>query len=1042
MGMSVSGGTQNAIDIVNIAPTSRTVSVMGADFSANVDGIQLSNANASTAVVLTLTAKQVLALGHNANTNLANLDAVIATTMDKALLVLRNEANKTVEFAGFRDTDRDIVRTINGNEVSLSLYENDAGGTPGTAYALVQDVSGAMDTIIPTLTVGIVTGDTYSGEADAAVSGNAASLDLVNVDSGAGPNDDVTLEGADLTNVDGIHLGNDADDDVILSISVEEVVALSHTAHADLADLHTEIDASADKALLILRDNVRQEVHLLDGFVRLETGTPVTRHIDGDKVVLDVYTNESYTDDTSMTVPAGRAYVLVQRIGGTSASIIDAILPSPTNVGSYGLGSFVAATTSVNPATDVLESWFVTDGDYILSGIDSGVEILKLSGSVSLTIDARSIVALGSPANAKVSALHSDISNTDKALILLQNSAGSRVSLIGFRNTNSIVRVLIGSEVVSLNIYENAAYTDDGGMTVDAGTAYVLVQTNAMEVETIADLTVVADSTNAYAGGTSFAPTGGTTPSADAIDLVKITNAAVTVSNPSATNLNNVNGFDYRGNQSRVMELTFPIAQLEHSDWDTPSALRDLRPEFAGRNVVLILRDTLAQELKVQGATDPRDTGQDVKARLGNALITLSIYAENADIGSADNGGYILLQDVELKSLAITFLDVTYTASNDVTGEMGDRIDIVKVTSAQTVAAADIENVDGFNLSPATGIIAVNIPSAVAENTTSPAHTIPMGLQGLHPEIASTERVMLVLRDSTNESVSGVVATTEKVRVRLGKSLVSTFIIYAENSQIDHSTNTGFVLVLDISMDTDGDGTPDIDDVDDDNDGLMEIHYVDVLDHVRHNLEGTSYKSSAAATAITIGAPTSMTTNCSTPSGGVYLCGYELSRDLDFTEATSYKSYAVTSAWFYSSTNAGFPGLGATTGTTGGFNAIFEGNGHSINNFYMRNTGSTGQNLGLFRLTGSNAQIRNLGFSFRGGYGIYGGSGADFMGLLVGRNYGSIMACHFTYTTGELNIHGRVGNDTLGGLVGYNASGATIVMSYMLGRYSLQGGRG
>ena len=76
--------------------------------------------------------------------------------------------------------------------------------------------------------------------------------------------------------------------------------------------------------------------------------------------------------------------------------------------------------------------------------------------------------------------------------------------------------------------------------------------------------------------------------------------------------------------------------------------------------------------------------------------------------------------------------------------------------------------------------------------------------------------------------------------------------------------------------DIDNDGILNLFDVDDDNDGLIEINTLDELDNIRHNLAGTSYKTSAADPGNMNGAP----------AGG--LNGYELARDLDFNDPTSY----------------------------------------------------------------------------------------------------------------------------------------------------------
>ena len=125
-----------------------------------------------------------------------------------------------------------------------------------------------------------------------------------------------------------------------------------------------------------------------------------------------------------------------------------------------------------------------------------------------------------------------------------------------------------------------------------------------------------------------------------------------------------------------------------------------------------------------------------------------------------------------------------------------------------------------------------------------------------------------------------------------------------------------------------------------------------------------------------------------------------------------------------SAVNAGFPGIGAASGNTGGFNAIFEGNGNTIANFYSRNTAGTAY-TGLFRSTDSNAQIRSLGVTNGN---VYGGIGAsDQVGVLVGVNRGTIIA-----SSASGSADGGAGNtDGVGGLVGNNAG--TIIASYAIG---------
>ena len=222
--------------------------------------------------------------------------------------------------------------------------------------------------------------------------------------------------------------------------------------------------------------------------------------------------------------------------------------------------------------------------------------------------------------------------------------------------------------------------------------------------------------------------------------------------------------------------------------------------------------------------------------------------------------------------------------------------------------------------------------------------------------------------------------------------------------------------------DDDGDGTDDVTDVDDDNDGLIEVHNLDMFDHIQHNLDGTSYKDSGSAADNWTGAPTATTADCTTDvdGDGFFLCGYELTTDLDFAEGASYAGGSVNTDWRPDdedtsvATNAGFTG-------PNNFAGIFEGNGYKISNLYSRGSGSKG----LFKITISTSSIRNLEVVDAH---LYGGVGDDLIGGLVGWNQGSISASSATGGT----VNGGDGIDEVGGLVGYNDKG-DIVASYATG---------
>ena len=211
-------------------------------------------------------------------------------------------------------------------------------------------------------------------------------------------------------------------------------------------------------------------------------------------------------------------------------------------------------------------------------------------------------------------------------------------------------------------------------------------------------------------------------------------------------------------------------------------------------------------------------------------------------------------------------------------------------------------------------------------------------------------------------------------------------------------------------------------DIDEDDNGLIEVHDLDMFSNIRHNAAGTSYKTADSATGDTEGASMSSTVHCATDddTDGLYLCGYELMRDLDFAKGESYANGTVNKDWRPdktnpdSATNAGFDGIDR-------FNAIFEGNGHTISNLYSRG-GSA--NVGLFRRTAGKAAIRNVGIADAN---LYATDNNSRIGSLIGQNRGKILA---SFIKGG-RVNGSARSDDIGGLVGYNEG--SIVSSYVTG---------
>ena len=229
-------------------------------------------------------------------------------------------------------------------------------------------------------------------------------------------------------------------------------------------------------------------------------------------------------------------------------------------------------------------------------------------------------------------------------------------------------------------------------------------------------------------------------------------------------------------------------------------------------------------------------------------------------------------------------------------------------------------------------------------------------------------------------------------------------------------------------------------DIDQDNDGLIEICNLEGLSAMRHQMDGTGYKPSKSTKKITAGCPI---TGCK---------GYELSRDLDFDDATSYRDASANKPRW--TTDKGWKPIGEERygKKQNPFITTFDGNGYTISNLMINRRSPTAISwssdskemlIGLFGYTGEQSKIINIGLS---NIDIF---AASYMGGLVGWNRGAITNSHAmgsirggnyigslvgynekgviknSYATGSVT-----GHSALGGLVGYNAAGGAITSSY------------
>ena len=175
-----------------------------------------------------------------------------------------------------------------------------------------------------------------------------------------------------------------------------------------------------------------------------------------------------------------------------------------------------------------------------------------------------------------------------------------------------------------------------------------------------------------------------------------------------------------------------------------------------------------------------------------------------------------------------------------------------------------------------------------------------------------------------------------------------------------------------------------ITDVDTDDDGLIEIRYLEDLAAMRYQPDGSGYRES-------FNTPQKITQGCPLSR----CLGYELVRDLDFNSDDSYRDISNKSKW------AG-DGRWQYIGDAGGdpFTAIFDGNNKTISNFKIHRDDIS--RVSLFGHT--RGKIMNLGLL------NVDVVGREFVATLAAHNEGIIANC---YATGRVVSTG-VGTDSFG----------------------------
>ena len=227
--------------------------------------------------------------------------------------------------------------------------------------------------------------------------------------------------------------------------------------------------------------------------------------------------------------------------------------------------------------------------------------------------------------------------------------------------------------------------------------------------------------------------------------------------------------------------------------------------------------------------------------------------------------------------------------------------------------------------------------------------------------------------------------------------------------------------VEDIMKDCDGDGFTGEDDVDDDNDGLIEIRGREGLEEIRHDLGGTSRMSSADSIPKTTGISEATVSRCESIATGMRLCGYELVEDVDLEDEP-------------------FETIPSGDFSAPPFTGILDGGGHKIKRLrIMPSDSPIMKRRGLFATVGptgvvSNIEIEDVDFPT-----YIGVSGLRFYsGGIASRNEGIIENCSVVDTDPDIDITAAsLSSNTIGGIAAQHRGGV-IRSSHT--KLSIQGG--
>ena len=264
-------------------------------------------------------------------------------------------------------------------------------------------------------------------------------------------------------------------------------------------------------------------------------------------------------------------------------------------------------------------------------------------------------------------------------------------------------------------------------------------------------------------------------------------------------------------------------------------------------------------------------------------------------------------------------------------------------------------------------------------------------------------------QESRDDFEAEFAKTTTELQSPTAPGTTPTEIYYGWSEDVWYFGSTKTYPLLRFTIDSDGDLVDDAIDIDDDNDGLIEVRNIDDLHEIRFQIDGSAKKQHANDQKNTSGCP----------SWGCM--GYELVRSLDFNSAIDYRHGRINTDWtmadYSDDSDHGWHPLPS-------FGAVFNGNGYIISNLQINRVSD--QNVGLFAALNQQGRIENVELIYPN---IRGGSN---VGGLVGNNNGVVINSYVRDYDTDANTRDTTKyieaiSGSVGGLVGRNNGGGESI---------------